>query len=272
MNTELNNRWRHALRPFDGPVLVASDLTASDLLVVVRLALESLRGAHVESALFVNEDWHDHDGFISPARSISWIEAISWTAGIDQLRSSCSDDWRVHTLLFSGDVAFCLRYWLGDETECTFDLCAPREMLERLSSSPQLCGLPLNFEPSAKLYLDRRWGGVTGVTWPRTARPIPSRPRRLVPPKRWGPVNSSAHDLRRPSAGVSRLRPPVLRRPRPPFPHPATSPPSPPASSSRSPPAAPVSWCLPRPTTPQAESRVPPEASARPDCSAHAPS
>jgi hypothetical protein len=141
-------------------VLVAGDgLTENSLLVTVRLALGLLRNAHGTSGLYANEDWHDHDGFIRPERAVSWTEAQSWTQDLERLRRSCSDDWRVYTLLYPDDFAFCLRYWPDADGECSFDLCAERGTLEKLATSLQTASVPLSIEPSARNYFDRRWGG-----------------------------------------------------------------------------------------------------------------
>jgi hypothetical protein len=160
MNTELANRWQQGTRPFDGPVLVAGDgMTENALLTTVRLSRDLLRDAYGQRGLYANEDWHDHDGIITPERIVSWTETTSWTHDVEGLRRSCSDDWRVRMLLFPDDFTFCMRYWLDGEDECCFDLCAERAMLERIASSLQSEGVAVSIEQSAKDYLDRRWAG-----------------------------------------------------------------------------------------------------------------
>lgn len=161
MNAALENRWQRGLPPFDGPALVADEeaLTDSTLLVIVRLALAILRDSHGSNALYVNEDWHDHDGFVMPERAASWLEAASWTQDVQALRVSCSDDWRVHTLLFPDDFTFSLRYWLDGEGECSFDLSAERGVLEKLASTLHEGGIAFRIESSAKDHFNRRWGG-----------------------------------------------------------------------------------------------------------------
>lgn len=109
--------------------------------------------------MYVNEDWHNHDGFITPEQPVSWKEAISWTDDIPRLRNSCSDDWCVHTLLFSENHAFCLRYWLDDDEGCLFDLSTERTLLEDIASSLRADGVSLTIEPAAKDYFDRGWAG-----------------------------------------------------------------------------------------------------------------
>lgn len=163
VNTELETRWRQGLRPFDGPVLVADDtLTEEALLAAVQSSLVLLRERYAASALYLNEDWHEHDGFISPATSTSWDEAISWSQDRQRLRASCPSDWLVHALLFPDNFAFCLRYWsgweLGDDG-FSFDLCAEREILEQLVGAKLVDKGPFSCEPSAKEYFDRIWAG-----------------------------------------------------------------------------------------------------------------
>jgi hypothetical protein len=160
VNIELENRWRRGECPFDGPVLIASDwLSENALLMTVRNALALLRKAHGTRGLYANQDWHDHDGFVTSDRAVTWTEAQSWTRDVEQLRRSCSDDWRVHTLLYPDNFAFCLRYWLDDEGEGLFDLCGARGMFEKLVSSMQADGAALRIELSAKDCFDRSWGG-----------------------------------------------------------------------------------------------------------------
>lgn len=161
MNAELESRWRQGLRPFDGPVLVIDDVELAEaaLLSTVRLALGLLHGEYGTSDLYANEDWHSHDGFIKDARSGTWSEALSWTRDADHLRQACSDDTYVHTLVFPGNFAFCLRYWAGGENDNLFDLCAERSLLERLALSLRASGIIATIEPSAKEYFDRAYAG-----------------------------------------------------------------------------------------------------------------
>jgi hypothetical protein len=156
MNSELTKRWQSGLLPFDGGVLALADEQTTDhLLTALRIAFALLFQAHGTRDLYVIEDWHDHDGFITPARRVSWAQAQSWIETPTKLLASCSDDWAVYTLLFPDDYSFCLRYWLDEDDECRFDLCAARGDLEPLANSLREAAVAAHFEPSAKAYFDR---------------------------------------------------------------------------------------------------------------------
>ena len=160
MNVALASRWQRGICPFDGSVLnIEGDLTEKTLLATVRTALALLQEIHGTTSLYVNEDWHDHDGFIRPEQSISWTEAVAGTKDVERFRTTCSDDYLVHTLFYPSDFSFCLRYWLGGADGYFFDLCASVEELERLAVVLQSVGVAANVQPSAKQYFDRRYAG-----------------------------------------------------------------------------------------------------------------
>lgn len=103
-------------------------------------------------------DWHDHDGIITPEEECSWERLRSWVGSIDALRPSCSDDWRVHTLVYPTNLGFCLRYWIETEHEhaCCIDLSARTQTLERVTETLRAQGVnSFEIEPSADYFAKR---------------------------------------------------------------------------------------------------------------------
>ena len=100
MNEVLDKLWREGKPPFAGHVLaVDGELSPDQLVLALGETVCALRAAYFSRELRVNEDWHDHDGFINSDKSCTWDELASWTANVASIKASCSDDWMVHTLI-----------------------------------------------------------------------------------------------------------------------------------------------------------------------------
>lgn len=133
MNDELTRRLRSGQVPFDGNVLHFAPPLASrsQLACAVAIATRALRRRLGDIDILVLEDWLEHDDWISTERGCSWAELEGWARSPETLTSSCSDDWRVHTLVYAADFTMCLRYWVDtdDDVRHGFDVCGDAQTL-----------------------------------------------------------------------------------------------------------------------------------------------
>ncbi|MBK8270371.1 MAG: hypothetical protein IPK83_19580 [Planctomycetes bacterium] len=163
MNELLDENWREGKPPFSGHVLVVDgELSPDDLVVTLGEAVSALRAAYTACELRVNEDWHDHDGFINSDKTCTWDELESWTTSVASIKASCSDEWMVHTLVFSTSLDFCLRYWFeqdlggSGEATCRFDLSADDRTLRRIADALLARGLQVSTAQVARDYFEKR--------------------------------------------------------------------------------------------------------------------
>lgn len=161
MNTDLQHRLKRGESPFAGPILVLEGPLQVDLLLnALRIAVEVVRKTFASPPLQVNVDWHEHDGVILPARTITWAEVDGWLGSVHSLLDSSSDDWRVYTLLFPDDFAFCLRYCInvddGIEPRCRLDFSADPTVVATLAEALIRSNFAPSYKPSSAAYLQER--------------------------------------------------------------------------------------------------------------------
>ena len=166
MNEVLDKLWREGKPPFAGHVLaVDGELSPDQLVLALGETVCALRAAYFSRELRVNEDWHDHDGFINSDKSCTWDELASWTANVASILASCSDDWMVHTLIFPTSLDFCLRYWFeqdsrdSGEATCCFDLSVDDRIMRELSDALLARGLQPSMRQLATEYFAERESG-----------------------------------------------------------------------------------------------------------------
>ena len=151
MDDELQSRWRRA----DAP----GGVSLGTLHRALRLVAAELRPL-VASELCINEDWHDHDGFLHPSRPFSWEALDAWTASEEQLAEHKHGDFAVHWTVHDLDYRFLLRFYLDDErpvSECDLDLCAADPVLVAVSARLAEAGIATRLA-RAKDYFDQRYG------------------------------------------------------------------------------------------------------------------
>jgi len=120
MDEILENSWKNRTKPFDNESLCLNDLVRiSDLRQSILAIFEILQIRYGNEELFVNDDWHEHDGFITPSRKTSW-QLIEETLKSDKsLYESRHGDFCVYNLLFTRNRDFVLRIYVSDEDDDT---------------------------------------------------------------------------------------------------------------------------------------------------------
>jgi hypothetical protein len=113
VDEELDRRRRNGEPPFDGLTVTVEHLLP---LPCLRQALISvvrrLRQEWPRSNLYSLHDWHEHDGWISPAKPSSWQEVEALLASEDALRRSAPGDTYVRLAFFPEGREFYLRWYV----------------------------------------------------------------------------------------------------------------------------------------------------------------
>jgi len=128
MTPELEIRLERSLPPFDGDCVHNEDELS---LIQLRIILVSVIGELENDgvAVFLFDDWHEHDGFIVDAQPTTWVR-IKEMAGSDlRLFDSRHVDFGVRVAIFPSSFEWLLRFNIDDEVEadhrtatCDFDL------------------------------------------------------------------------------------------------------------------------------------------------------
>ena len=137
MDALLDERWRLAQPPFDGDCVVAAgSLTVDELREILNVTVCILRNRNAGLTLYSFDDWHQHDGFITRRRSSHWADIEHACSSRDSLIAFRQGDTWVHRAFYPENLAFLLRFDIGDEPArdgssfCgAFDLCADSETL-----------------------------------------------------------------------------------------------------------------------------------------------
>ena len=161
MDAILEQRWTDSLPPFDGYTLAFAESPHKVVgIAIVRFIFAELDSKFgLDEELFVNEDWHVHDGFINDSKLISksilfseletqpekWIRVI---------------DWQVYWGIYDTSNRFYLRFGLEeDEPMISIDLTTDETTVREMAAKIQTV-----FETDvelvdAKEYHDRIYGG-----------------------------------------------------------------------------------------------------------------
>lgn len=153
MTPELQRRWQTATAPFDGVVVATCDDSKLTVLQeMLLLAAGQLQGAFPD--VYVSDDWHEHDGFLTEPSPIGWEELLERFSSPLALYDSRHRDEEVRVAIFPGSCEWLLRYSIQDaesdyrDAFCDFDFtCSP--------ASPA-CGLASE--------INATWPGCTSVT------------------------------------------------------------------------------------------------------------
>jgi hypothetical protein len=163
----MNQRWKNGLSPFDGDCILADDVvTVEELRELLASVIPELERQCAGQSLYTFDDWHQHDGYVTERRVITWGDLATVARSADVLVASRQGDAYVHRSFYPEDFAFLLRYDVPDEESgyatgfaATFDLSASSTRIARLADL-----VPLGLRPririeSSKGYFDRTYAG-----------------------------------------------------------------------------------------------------------------
>jgi hypothetical protein len=162
LDKAIQERWSNELPPFNGCTLVwVKPLHKILGTAIVRYSLEKLDLLlGIEEGLYVNEDWHAHDGFIKDSEFVEkdklFLELSSqpekWIRVLDDL---------VCLGLYDPGFQFYLRIGLDEDEPktMTFELTSDKDTVRRLASDLE-SSFNANFDVvDAKPYFDRIYAG-----------------------------------------------------------------------------------------------------------------
>ena len=150
MDEELDRRRRSAEPPFDGLTITVEDLLPLARLRQVLVAVVGrLRPESPGRPLLTLHDWHEHDGWISPAKLSSWEEVEAFLASEEALRRSAPGDTYVRRAFFPESREFYLRWYVPDEYDQDslpdwtghFDVTCPPELAREIAALVRAVGV-----------------------------------------------------------------------------------------------------------------------------------
>ena len=168
MNTKLEKRLKEGKKPFDGNVISLEDLfVLPELLEFLQICLNVLQREYSDSKLFVFDDWHEHDGYLTTANEYSWKMMDEILSSEESLYESRSGDTFVRKAIFPENLGFLFRYYVMDEDEDSeypgiwgdFDICGPSALLDEIQAELNLKIELLLYSGPAKIYFDGAYAG-----------------------------------------------------------------------------------------------------------------
>lgn len=165
MTPELQRRWQAAAAPFDGVVVATCDeLQLSILQEMLLLAAGELQGAFPD--VYVSDDWHEHDGFLTEPSPIDWEELLERFSSPFALYDSRHRDEEVRVAIFPSSCDWLLRYCIQDsepdyrDSLCDFDFtCSPESPACGLASQINATWPTRTNVTPAKEFFDAAYGG-----------------------------------------------------------------------------------------------------------------
>ncbi|MBQ4838545.1 MULTISPECIES: hypothetical protein [Pseudoalteromonas] len=160
MTPDLEKRWKAGDKPFDGEILTsATDSSMETLLKVMKYFMDMV--VDPSEKIFLYDDWHEHDGFITNSKILSVDVLKSKINSSEALKASTHGDYEVRTAVYSESNNWLMRWCidLEDDAYCDFEFCIsksanckPLELMHSINRDE------LN-RTNAKDYFDRAYGG-----------------------------------------------------------------------------------------------------------------
>ncbi|MEO6711379.1 MAG: hypothetical protein ABIP42_17490 [Planctomycetota bacterium] len=155
--------WKAATPPFDGVTVFDASEAEAELHVLRQAAIGVigvLQRSFPDPELFVLADWHEHDGFGSPARGTTWSEVLMHCETDRAFLYFKTGDAMVFRAVYPRTMQFYLRIYVDeDSTEekgtGTLDVSLPRELASRASEALEAAGM-LPGVANAKAFFDLR--------------------------------------------------------------------------------------------------------------------
>jgi len=153
-------RWRSGAEPFDGEVVTSgTDKSVGTLLsalaYLIRLADDT------GETLFIYDDWHEHDGYITEPRKIELASLRCMVKDRESVVASIQGDDEVRTAVYPESLSWLMRWCIDIEDDANYDFefctATPRALdtLEQIYKiSPEYF-----YRTNAEQYFHKRYGG-----------------------------------------------------------------------------------------------------------------
>ena len=124
MTPELEKQWRSGAEPFGGEVVTSS--TDSSMGTLLKALAYFIRLAeNTGEVLYIYEDWHEHDGYITQPKKIDLVSLRSMVADRESVIASIQGDDEVRTAVYPESFSWLMRWCvdLEDEAYSNFEFC-----------------------------------------------------------------------------------------------------------------------------------------------------
>ena len=167
MDKTLNDLWQAGNFPFDQSVIHLEDLIEiKKLHECLSKIFLFLKKHYQQYELFLNHDWHEHDGYIKNSIQVSWNEIENNLKDPQALFNSRDGDTYVRITAYPENLGFILRYYVLEEDEDDFypgiwgifDLTINQKYLNSVMELIKNIDVKCLIS-NAKEYFDKNYGG-----------------------------------------------------------------------------------------------------------------
>jgi hypothetical protein len=169
MDKELQTDFQKGATPFDGDVIITSDLLEIGSLQESLLSIvKFLHNEFSSATLLTFEDWHEHDGFITESAPAKWDQLEGVLVNVKTLYDSRQGDTYVRRAYYPSSKEFLLRYYVLEKDEDPneypgiwgdFDVISDSDTLEGIVSGLRKDVCDKIERKGAKEYFDQCYAG-----------------------------------------------------------------------------------------------------------------
>lgn len=166
MDPILASAWEQAHPPFDGVAVFnasGDEIPLHPLRLLTAAVIRVLEEHFPRASLSILDDWHEHDGFVCPGKSITWARIREHLGSGQEFLFFATGDHQVSKAIYPRSMEFCVRVFIDEDAKPEegtgwIDATVPASLAGRISELFTAAGIPPGSEP-AKAYFDRRFGG-----------------------------------------------------------------------------------------------------------------
>lgn len=175
MDERLHMLWKSGAYPFDQALFDPVDIIPVDqLLHCLQDIVAFLKEQFKHDILYLNHDWHEHDGYISGSNTIKWDTYEVNLKDTTSLYDSRDGDFQVRFTVYPESLEYILRYHVYDEDDDPqypgiwgdFELVIDKKFADRVAALLKKNGAPYCVI-TPKEYFDMYGGGEPGLWWDR---------------------------------------------------------------------------------------------------------
>jgi hypothetical protein len=141
----LHQAWTTARPPFARSTLrPAGTVALEELSGVLREVVRILQQRFGDCALLRNDDWHEHDGYMTSSAPTDWKWLADLVASAESLYEKRPTDDFVRITVYDASGGFCLRVWIPEEDDHrtgrwgSFDISGADDLVEAVDHAIHL--------------------------------------------------------------------------------------------------------------------------------------
>src|SRR5882762_684367 len=116
MTQQLQEAWKVSSKPFHDRTVYIEDLVRIEpLQKIVSSVVRHIELYYASNSLFLFDDWHAHDGYITTPKPLTIAELVEHAATADSLYKWRHGDFAVHRSVYPETFDFLLRVKVLDE-------------------------------------------------------------------------------------------------------------------------------------------------------------